>query len=290
MPPSARAIVLAASLTAAALAAAALAAAAPAADLATLEGRIALDLAHALAARQRLRRAKAILERLAASHPALAEQAKRRAADIAAKLPPTPPRPDNSPLGRELHRANELMDTARCGAALLTYRDLVKRQSQGPIAQEARDGIAIVEQLADTLLAEAREAVAAALRITAALRLLVLRRDFAGTRAARAVGEQLAALKTTRQGTVALEAAAAALKMSADAEARTAKPKGPTTTVTRVGVGPQEAKARRLVQLARNFANNRMTERAKALCKKVLDQYPGTDAAAHAQALLGEIE
>jgi len=49
MPPSARAIVLAASLTAAALAAAALAAAAPAADLATLEGRIALDLAPALA-------------------------------------------------------------------------------------------------------------------------------------------------------------------------------------------------------------------------------------------------
>ena len=256
-----------------------------------LEGRITLDMAQRLADKQLYDRARSVLEALAKSHRRLAPDAQRRieGIDVLAKRA-TNPRLSAGGSAPALRRANALMDGGQWGEALALYQRMATGST--PAAVEARDCAAIIEALAQELLREGADLAAAQRLSHAALRLAMLEHRFAGTKAAKALEATLEKRLPDAAARGKLGPFLERLEPLIVTEPDTPGATKPTTATAAEPLDPVEAdaKARRLVQLARNYVANGLSARAKPLLQRVLRDYPNTGAAAEAQALLAQIK
>jgi len=179
---------------------------------------------------------------------------------------------------RALKKANALMDQGRCGAAVRAYQGIAKLGADvGPV-EEAKASLEIIKQLGDTLLEEAQGAAGETKFAHAAPRLVLLQRDFGGTKASRAARAELEKLKSNPEAKDALEALGlASAPPATPGKAPAGKP---------AAAGSKATAASRLLRIAKNLIANKRPDKAKPFLQRIVQQYPDTDAAVEAAAML----
>lgn len=194
---------------------------------------------------------------------------------------------------KALRRANAQMDAGTCGATLRTYRGLAKFTLNKDIAQEANDCLEIIEQQADGLLAEAKQAIAAGRYAEAVPPLVVLRRDFAGTRATQAVGALALKLAADPRARAHLGALASGITQRAAGPPPTREPEPKDAPTATPKPKPEHkppaanaARANSLLRMAKNYIANSRPDKAKPLLETIVAKHPDTAAAIEARELL----
>ncbi|HUT36439.1 MAG TPA: thioredoxin family protein [Planctomycetota bacterium] len=181
---------------------------------------------------------------------------------------------------KAVEKANTLMDSGQCGAAAPTYLAVAKMKSESALVEEARDSLEVITLLSKELLEAARAAAGEKDYAGAAARLAIVRRDFEGSKAAAEAEDELGKLRAEPEAKAALEAAGLA----------TAAP-GPKPPVDTPAPGAdQEAAAKRLFSMAKNYLANKLPDRARPLLERIVKDHPDTATAAEARALLQTLQ
>lgn len=188
-----------------------------------------------------------------------------------------------------LEEANEDMDQGRPGRAWPRYQAIAEVDSQAPPVEEARASLAIIDAVGKELLKAARGHMEEEDFGQAVPLLALLSRRFEGTETGEAAAAELARLKDTPQAQAVIEKLVHALQPEEPTTERP-EPQEPEPKAETSPAQAAEAKAQRMLRLARNFLANDMADKAKPYLRRVLRLYPKTEASIVAQELLDRME
>jgi glutaredoxin len=203
-------------------------------------------------------------------------------------------------IAKSLKEGNDAMDVkGNCGAAARAYRAIAAMKLTFPAVEEAKASLEIIDQLAESLLKEA-QAAAEQKPGDAAACLVILQRDFAGTKAAASAATEFEKIKDSPEVKALLTAGPPPPRIATGDDGEEAarppakdtaqdEPAAPDTSEKPKPSASRPDAAKSLLSVARNLLANNRPERAKPILERLLKNYPTSEAAVEAREMLRQL-